>query len=187
MNREELNELIKELVLLLERPKWPGEATIQVWLNDLTFIPSNCLAFVKQQMRALETWPRNFPNFIKAKYMEWREGRKQQIRECPGECRQGFWEVARYRTELQEWAIYRFPCICVKAGGFSERNQLLKDHLYQREPDRFQQVEPSWALIYPDLDGIRVMKERILAHLKKVREARGGSAGPLEPLDDLFF
>jgi hypothetical protein len=187
MVREELEDLVKELAAFLERPKPPAGLTIQAWISELLFIPSACLPFIKTEMRALETWPRNFPNFIKAKYITWREKNPQQNRKCPGECQKGFWEVARYLPELKEWAIFKFPCICVKDKGFYERHQLLKDRLYQREPDRYQVEPPSWSLICPDPDSLTFVRARILRHLEELRKEKGCPSEPLaESLQDFF-
>lgn len=183
MVREDLNDLVMELAAILERSDPPDEVSMNIWAKELVFIPIASLPYIKKEMRGLDRWPRNFPNFVKAKYFEWREKNPGLAHECPGECHDGFWEVARYRKELGEWAIFRFACICVKENGVYERDQLLPERLYTREPDRFQVEPPIWALIYPDPDSKAVMTGRIKTYLAKLAAEKGIGASDL--MDEL--
>ena len=156
--------------------KEPSDATVNLWYEEVKKIPAEVLPRIYGEIIGLETFPRNLPGFMQAKAKEWRAANPQRQSRGNCECHQGVWEVAFWRPELEEWAIFTIPCgPCNGREGPGQRFDLANAKFYEREPDRYMETPPSWALICPDKDSISKKRQEILAYLKHRRQdqARG--------------
>lgn len=162
---------LKQALTYFER-KEPSDATVNLWYEKVKDIPGASLPHIYQEITAQEAFPRNLPGFMKFKAMEWLAANPETSSKC--ECHRGVWEVAFWRPELGEWAIFSIPCgPCNGTEGPRQRFDLLNDKFYDREPDRYMETPPPWALIYPDKDSIRKKCQEIRAYLKHRQQERG--------------
>jgi hypothetical protein len=146
--------------------KEPSDATVDLWFQAVKDIPAKALPWLYQELISLEAFPRNLPGFMRAKIKEWLAANPQGQAKGNCECHKGVWEVAFWRQDLGEWAIFTVLCgPCNGTNGPRKRFDLLNPKLFEREPDRYMETPPSWALVYPDKDSLREKSRGIRAHL----------------------
>lgn len=75
MVRIEFEAFVKELSAWFERTRPPAQRTMDLWAEDVKYIPNTHLYEILAAAKALETWPRNLPAFMRAKSMELKETR----------------------------------------------------------------------------------------------------------------
>ena len=73
MVRIEFDDIIRETSAFFERTKPPTGKTMELWYEEVRYIPSRAMSFITGEIKGLETWPRNLPAYIKAKHIEWKE------------------------------------------------------------------------------------------------------------------
>jgi hypothetical protein len=151
--------------------KEPSDETVDLWFQTVREIPAEALPWLYQELIGLEAWPRNLPGFLQTRVRNWPGLSRQTQPHC--ECHRGTWEVAFWRPELDEWAIFSLPCgSCNGGDGPARCDDLLHPRLYDREPDRYMAQPPPWALIYPDQDSLAKKRGEILAYLAYLRKHR---------------
>jgi len=172
MEKETFERWLDKALTFFDR-KGPSSATVDLWFQAVKDITAEALPRVYQELTELESLPRNLPGFMQAKARDWlgANPHKQARGNC--ECHKGVWEVACWRPELAEWVIFTVPCgPCNGREGPRERIDLLNPKFYEREPDRYMEAPPPWALIYPDKDSIGKKRREVLAFLEHHRHDR---------------
>lgn len=166
---------LKQALTYFER-KEPSDATVNLWYEKVKNIPAGALPQIYQEVTGMEVFPRNLPAFMQAKAREWLAANPQTGSKC--ECHRGLWEVAFWRPELEEWAIFSIPCgPCNGKEGPRQCYDLLSPKFYDREPDRYMETPPPWALIYPDKDSLHKKCQEIRDYLKQRRHDRARMSG----------
>ncbi len=153
--------------------KEPSDATVDLWFQAVRDVPAEALPWLYRKLIELEAFPRNLPGFMLARAREWRAGNPHRQPRDYCECHSGVWEVAFWRPELGEWAIFTIPCgRCSGQEGPRQIFDLDNRKLYDREPDRYMAEPPDWALIYPEKDSLRKKTREILDYLKNRKQGR---------------
>lgn len=166
--------------------KEPSDDTVNLWFEEVKDLPAEALPYAYQALTELDSFPRNLPGFLRAKTREWLGSRPRRNQGDCG-CHSGAWEVAFFRRELQEWAIFRIPCgICRDTSGPRQRFDLLNPKLYDREPDRYQETPPPWAVIYPERDSLQKKLSELHSFLEEKRKG-GIGQNAINPEDGLIF
>ena len=165
---------LKQALAYFER-KEPSDATVDLWYERVRDIPAQALPRIYQDLTEQEAFPRNLPAFMWARSQEWLSANPRFRRLPDGncECHRGFFDVAFWRPELAEWAVFTFPCgLCNHSDGPRSRFDLLNPNLYDREPNRYQESPPPWGLIYLDEDSVRKKCQEVRDYLKHHRQNR---------------
>lgn len=113
MKSLELFEFVRKLSLYFER-KMPSDDTLQQWLPEVEYIPSEPLDWIAKQIMAGDTWPRNLPAAIKKGWHDWwqenpdRRAKDRQLG-CDG-CHLGYIYVAHCEEGMGNWYDTTFRC-----------------------------------------------------------------------------
>src|SRR5512135_1198948 len=99
MEQISLSQFLKDACSYFER-RLPADVTYNLWFEDLKNIPAESLPFIRNRLKELDAWPKNFPRFIWGIYREWLEvnPHKKAPEEKPGclQCHEGFILVSSY-------------------------------------------------------------------------------------------
>lgn len=71
MTRDELKATIRELYFYFRLKEPANTDQVNSWSNDLAFISSRSIDFIKSEMKNLDNLPRNIPKTIKSLHAQW--------------------------------------------------------------------------------------------------------------------
>lgn len=71
MTRDELKSMIRELYFYFRLKDTANTDQMTAWANDLIFVNSKAIDFIKSEMKNLDNLPRNIPKIIKILHAQW--------------------------------------------------------------------------------------------------------------------
>ena len=122
MEKPALIAFLKALCDFFERKTVPHQTTVDMWFEQVSFIPAESLPWIKAKIFEHETFPRNLPNTMKTLYREWLAANPEKCLKTadPGckNCESGYLTVWYHDEELGRPYSHTFRCAYCNSDGY---------------------------------------------------------------------